>query len=72
MFESCRFYRHFFLNYPSKEKKLKLENLQLMTYVEKTSYFEFAPPGHTIAYKTLIISIKMVRLYHNLLHSLII
>ena len=22
-----------------------------MTYVEKTAYFEVAPPGHTIAYK---------------------
>ena len=22
-----------------------------MTYVEKTSYFEIAPPGHTIVYK---------------------
>ena len=22
-----------------------------MTYVEKTSYFEVAPPGHTMAYK---------------------
>ena len=25
----------------------------LMTYVEKTSYFEVAPPGHTIAYKNV-------------------
>ena len=24
-----------------------------MTYVEKTSYFEVAPPGHTIAYKNV-------------------
>ena len=24
-----------------------------MTYVEKTSYFEVAPPGHTIAYKNI-------------------
>ena len=23
----------------------------LMTYVEKTSFFEVAPPGHSIAYK---------------------
>ena len=22
-----------------------------MTYIEKTSYFEVAPPGHTIAYE---------------------
>ena len=24
-----------------------------MTYVEKTSYFEVAPPGHTTAYKNV-------------------
>ena len=24
-----------------------------MTYIEKTSYFEVAPPGHTIAYKNV-------------------
>ena len=24
-----------------------------MTYVEKTSYFDVAPPGHTIAYKNI-------------------
>ena len=24
-----------------------------MTYVEKTSYYEVAPPGHTIAYKNI-------------------
>ena len=24
-----------------------------MTYVEKTSYFEVAPPGHTVAYKNV-------------------
>ena len=24
-----------------------------MTYVEKTSYFVVAPPGHTIAYKNI-------------------
>ena len=24
-----------------------------MTYVEKTSYFEVAPPGHTIVYKNV-------------------
>ena len=24
-----------------------------MTYFEKTSYFEVAPPGHTIAYKNV-------------------
>ena len=25
----------------------------LLTYVEKTSYFLVAPPGHTIAYKNV-------------------
>ena len=25
----------------------------LLTYVEKTSYFEVAPPGHTIAYQNV-------------------
>ena len=24
-----------------------------MAYAEKTSYFEVAPPGHTIAYKNI-------------------
>ena len=24
-----------------------------MTYIENTSYFEVAPPGHTIAYKNI-------------------
>ena len=24
-----------------------------MTYIEKKSYFEVAPPGHTIAYKNV-------------------
>ena len=24
-----------------------------MTYVEKTTYFEVGPPGHTIAYKNV-------------------
>ena len=24
-----------------------------MTYVEKTAYFEFKPPGHSIAYKNI-------------------
>ena len=25
----------------------------LLTYIEQTSYFEVAPPGHTIAYKNV-------------------
>ena len=29
-----------------------------MTYVEKTSYFEVAPPGHFIAYKNVDNSLK--------------
>ena len=29
-----------------------------MTYVEKTSYFEIAPLGHTIAYKNVDNSLK--------------
>ena len=29
-----------------------------MTYVEKTSYFEIAPPGHTLAYKNVDNSLK--------------
>ena len=24
-----------------------------MTYAEKTSYFEVAPPGHTLAYRNI-------------------
>ena len=40
MFKNCRFYRIFFLNYASK---IKNENMLLMTYVEKTSYFEVVP-----------------------------
>ena len=24
-----------------------------MTYIEKTSYFDVVPPGHTIAYKNI-------------------
>ena len=33
----------------------------LLTYVEKTSYFETAPPGHTIAYKNVDNSFKNVK-----------
>ena len=29
------------------------KTLLLIIYVEKTSYFEIAPPGHTIAYKNI-------------------
>ena len=37
----------------SKIKIFNQKTLLLMTYVEKTSYFEVAPPGHTIAYKNI-------------------
>ena len=33
-----------------------------MTYVEKTSYYEVAPPGHTIAYKNIDDLLKNDRL----------
>ena len=45
MLKNCGFYRIFFLNYPSK---IKNENMLLMTYVEKTSYFEVPSPCHTM------------------------
>ena len=41
-----------------------------MTYVEKTSYFEVAPHGHTIAYKNVIIYLKIISIYSNLLFNL--
>ena len=41
-----------FLKLPDQGKELNLENLLLMTYVEKTSYFEVAPPCHTILTNT--------------------
>ena len=37
---------------------LKLENVQLMTYVEKTSFFEVAPPCHSMLTNTLITYLK--------------
>ena len=40
-----------------------------MTWIERTSYFEFAPPGHTIAYKTLIIYSKILSSYPDSLSS---
>ena len=56
--QNCRFYRTIISNYLS-EVNLRLieKNYQnqktflLVTYVEKTSYFEVAPPCHTIGYK---------------------
>ena len=47
MFENCKF-----LKLPEQVKKLKLENLLLMTYVEKTPDFEVAPPCHTMLTNT--------------------
>ena len=42
-----------------------------MTYIEKTSYFEVAPPGHTIAYKNVDNNLlKIVSIYSNLLCNL--
>ena len=60
-FQNFRFYRSIILNYSSEVKCKLITNLSkniiftflLMTYVEKTSYFEVAPPGHTIAYKNV-------------------
>ena len=55
----CRFCRTIISNYLSEVKQKLIEKLSnsktllLMTYVEKTSYFEVAPPGHTIAYKNI-------------------
>ena len=55
--QNGRFYRLIISNY-SSEVKSKLikklyisEDFLLLTYVEKTSYLEVAPPGHTVAYK---------------------
>ena len=31
-----------------------------MTYIENTSYFEVAPPGHTIGYKIIDNLLKMI------------
>ena len=60
-FQNFRFYRSIILNYSSEVKCKLITNLSkniiitflLMTYVEKTSYFEVAPPGHTIAYNNV-------------------
>ena len=42
-----------------------------MTYVEKTSYVEVAPPDHTIVNKNIDnLFKKMISLYLNLLYSL--
>ena len=46
----CFFYRR---RLDDQCKKLKLENFLLMTYVEKTSYFEGAPPYHIIDNKNI-------------------
>ena len=41
-----------------------------MTYFEKTSYFEVAPPGHTIPFKNDENLLKNLSLYSNLLCNL--
>ena len=46
------------LKLPEQCKTLKLENVLLMTYVEKTSYFEVAPPCHSMLTNTLITYLK--------------
>ena len=57
--QNGRFYRTIILNYSSEVKSKLIENYRyqktflLLTYVEQTSYFEVAPPGHTIAYKNV-------------------
>ena len=56
--QNCRFYRTSISNY-SSEVKLKLKNyghqktFLPLTYVEKTSYSEVAPPGLTNGYKNV-------------------
>ena len=59
---SCRFYRTIILNYSSEVKQklgktlLKSADFSSHNLPKKTTpSFEVAPPGHTIAYKTLII-----------------
>ena len=57
--QNCRFYRANISVYSSEVKKNHIKNYQyqrtflLMTYDEKTSYFDVAPPGHTIPYKNI-------------------
>ena len=57
--QNGRFYRTIILNYSSEVKSKLIENYRyqktflLLTYVEQTSYFEVAPPDHTIAYKNV-------------------
>ena len=58
-----------FLKLPEKCKILKLEFFLLMTYVEKTSYFEVALPCHTMLSNTLIIDKKKKSMYPNLFYS---
>ena len=50
-----------FSNYASsvKKNKITVENFLLTTYVEKTSYFEVAPPCHGMLTNTLMISPKV-------------
>ena len=43
-----------FLKLPEDGKKLKVENMLLMIYVEKTPYFEVVPPCHTMLTNTHI------------------
>ena len=57
--QNGRFYRTIISNNSSEVKSKLLKNYRyqktflLLTYIEKTSYFEVAPPGHTVGYKNV-------------------
>ena len=68
-FLNCRFYRNFFLKLHEQPEKIKIKNLLLMTYVEKTTYFEVAPPCHTMLTNTLIMYFKKISMHPNLFYS---
>ena len=54
--QNCRFYGTMNLKHSSGVKQELIEKYKtflLRTYVEKISYLEVAPPGHTIAYKNV-------------------
>ena len=41
-----------------------------MTYIKKTSYFEVAPPGHTIVHKNINDILKNALIYPNMFYGL--
>ena len=55
--QNCRFYSKIVSNNSKEVKKTNNQksskDFSVMTYVEKTSYFEVAPPGNTIIYKNV-------------------